>query len=126
VTVTVGESCHLALKLYDKNPLAKVVAKIYSTTGKELGQVKMFHAGDGLYLAQWGPMPDEKIVVVYDVLDPEDYADSAEMIEPSPKAQEPEVFVTGIVKKVSISKEFLKGVVYEVTHCERIWNSTES
>jgi len=126
VTVTIGESCPLALKLHDKNPLAKVVAKIYSMKGQQLSEVQMFHAENGLYLAEWGPMPEEKIVVVYEVLEPQDYADSAEMIEPSPKAQDPEVFVTGVVKKVSISKEFLKGVIYEVTHRERIWNSSES
>lgn len=106
----VGQKISLALKLWDSNPAAKVKCDLYDMSGKLYKTVHLYSAGDGLYLNTEEEMPDQALIASYKILDSEDYADTAEQIWPIPKVQEPEKFVTGIVKSIKNSSEYIVGV----------------
>lgn len=116
VVIEVGSPIPLAIKLFDENPSAKVQATLYTLDGERLESVAMFHVEKGLYLNTMVPMPDQKVVAVYEVTNSEEYAQSAELFLPKPKVQPEESFLQGIVIERSKDQTFIQGVIYEVAN----------
>lgn len=115
--VIVGEKIPLALNLHDNRPDLKVQAEIFSMFGDRLATVYLYHAQSGLYINTDLPMPNVPYIIVkYDVLDSEDYESVAERFDSSQREPDPEKFVSGQVDTVVKSKEFITGVVDEITN----------
>lgn len=114
--IEVGSPIPLALKLFDENASAKVVATIYNINGDRLVEVSLFHVEKGLYMNSMVPMPDTKVIAVYKVTNSDEYTQSAEIFYPKPKVEEPEIFVQGVVIEKSVDQTFIQGlVIYETT-----------
>lgn len=111
ISVIEGQPIPLALKLFDQNAAAKVRADLYSTAGDFHARAYMFHLENGLYLNTTNIMPAFDLVVSYTVENSDEYADTAEQIKFIPKVQEPDKFVTGIVKSIKNDTEYIVGVV---------------
>lgn len=115
--IEVGSPIPLALKLFDENPSAQVQATLYSIQGERLEQVALFHVEQGLYMNSMVPMPETKVVAVYQVTNSDEYSQSAEIFYPKPKVEEPDVFTQGLVIEKGLDQTFIQGVViYEASN----------